>query len=220
VTSYTTTNMPILFRLASIAEKTVVSIPQREMALIFISLTVTGLLSSFVSLVLIQNQTTEHRRLILCGYKAFEIILSKFILLLLIILFISVYISMIIQFFFNPQHILSVTLGFLLIGFVYGSYGMLIGTILKGELEGVLFIVLLANLDVSWLQNPIFYTAAPHKMFIRSLPSYFPSQVSLVSAFSEESTAHSVWGSIVYGLIFLTIAFVIYAWRMRIVRSR
>jgi len=218
VTTYTTTNMPFLFKLASIAEKTVVSVSQRELALIFISLTVTGLLSSFLSLALIQNQAAEHKRLILCGYRSGEIILSKFILLLIIIISVSVYISLIIHFFFSPANITGVTLGFLLIGFVYGSYGMLIGTVLTGELEGILFIVLLANLDISWLQNPIFYAAAPHKLFIRSLPSFYPSQVSLISAFSEHSIGPAVLESIVYGLIFLIIAFLIYALRMRLRR--
>lgn len=219
VTTYTTTNMPFLFRLASIAEKTVVSISQRQIALIFISLTITGLLSSFLSLVLIQSHSQEHKRLILCGYRSGEIILSKFILLLTIILSISVYISLIIHFFFSPENIIGVTLGFILIGFVYGSYGMLIGSVLNGELEGILLIVLLANLDISWLQNPIFYAAAPHKVFIRSLPSFYPSQVSLISAFSEHSIGSAVLESIVYGLIFLIIAFLIYALRMRLRRS-
>ena len=111
---------------------------------------------------------------------------------------------------------LRVTLGFLLVGFVYGSYGMLIGTIFRGELEGILFIVLLANLDIGWLQNPVFYIAAQNTAFIRSLPSFFPSQVSIVLAFSEYSITHAVCGSIVYGLVFLIMALLIYSLRMQV----
>ena len=132
----------------------------------------------------------------------------------MIILTVSVYISIEIQLFFSPFHIGGVTLGFLLAGFVYGSYGMLIGTIFRGELEGILFIVLLANLDIGWLENPVFYSAAPHKDFIRTLPSYFPSPVSMVSAFSDSSIVYPIIGSIVYGFIFLTIAFLIYGFTM------
>lgn len=218
-TRYTTTTFPILFRLASVSEDAAVSVVQRELAFIFIALAVAGLLSSFLSLSLIQSQLSEHKRLIICGYRSAEIIMSKFLLLMFIILLISVYISLEINLFFNPDNFTGVTLGFLLVGFVYGSYGMLIGTLFRGELEGILFIVLLANLDVGWLQNPIFYTAAQNKEFIRSLPSFYPSQVSLVSAFSEHSITNAVCGSIAYGMVFLIIALYIYNFRMRISKN-
>ena len=216
VTKYTTTTFPVVFKLASVSEEAVVTVPQRELAFIFIALAVAGLLSSFLSLNLIQSQVSEHKRLIICGYRSAEIIMAKFLLLMIIILSISVYISLEINFFFKPGNFIGITLGFLLVGFVYGSYGMLIGTIFRGELEGILFIVLLANLDVGWLQNPIFYIAAQNKAFIRSLPSFYPSQVSMVSAFSEHSITRAVCGSIVYGLVFLIIALLIYSLRMRV----
>jgi hypothetical protein len=216
VTRYTTSNMPVWCKLATVSEETVVTVSQRELAFIFIALAVAGLLSSFLSLTLIHSQINEHRRLIICGYRSGEIIMAKFILLMIIILFISVYIAFEINFFFKPGNMFGVTLGFLLVGFVYGSYGMMIGTIFRGELEGILFIVLLANLDIGWLQNPIFYIAAQNKAFIRSLPSFFPSQVGIVSAFSEHSITRAVYGSIVYGLIFLILALLIYSLRMRV----
>ena len=216
VMKYTTTTLPVMFKLVSVSEGAVVSVPQRNLVFIFIALAVTGLLSSFVSLNLIQSQTSEHKRLIICGYKSAEIIMAKFLLLMMIILCISVYISLEINLFFRPGNFFGVTLGFVMVGFVYGSYGMLIGTIFRGELEGILFIVLLANMDIGWLQNPVFYSAAQNKAFIRSLPSFFPSQVSMVSAFSEHSITRAVCGSIVYGLIFLIIALLIYSLRMRV----
>jgi hypothetical protein len=216
VTRYTTNTFPVMFRLASVSENEMVNVSQREMAFVFIALSTAGLLSSFLSLVLIQNQTIEHKRLVLCGYRSGEIIMAKFLLMMTIILFISIYTTAVINFFFTPRNIIGTALGFLLIGFVYGSYGMLIGTVFRGELEGILFIVLLANLDVGWLQNPVYYFAAQNKEFIRGLPSYFPSQVSIVSAFSEHSIIGSTCGSIVYGSLFLSIAFFVYHLRMRV----
>lgn len=216
VMQYTTTTLPVMFKLVSVSSEPLVIVPQRNLVLVFIALAVAGLLSSFVSLNLIQSQSPEHKRLIICGYRSAEIIMAKFLLLMIIILCIAVYISIEINLFFNPGNFFGVTLGFLLVGFVYGSYGMLIGTIFRGELEGILFIVLLANMDIGWLQNPVFYSAAQNKAFIRSLPSFFPSQVSMVSAFSEHSITRAVSGSIVYGLIFLIVALLIYSLRMRV----
>jgi hypothetical protein len=218
VTWYTTTNLPFWFKLSSVSENTVVKVVQSELAFVFIGLAITGLLSSFLSLILVQMQTSEHKRLILCGYRSGEIIMAKFILLMMIVIAVTVYISLEIQLFFNPDNATGVAAGFLLAGFVYGSYGMLIGTLFRGELEGILFIVLLANLDIGWLQNPVFYTAAQNKEFIRSLPSYFPSQASMVSAFSDHGILYPVLGSIGYGLLFLISAMLIYGIRMKIRR--
>lgn len=208
ITDYTTTNMFFSLKLASLPH-VVVDVTLKQVALLYISLTVTGLLSAFTSMVLIQNQKSEHKRLVICGYKPSEILISKYILMMILIVIVSVYISGVTLFYFTPQHFAAVTFGFMLIGFVYGSYGVLIGSIFNGELEGVLFIVLISNLDISWLQNPVFYAAAPHKVFIRALPAFYPSQVSVVSAFSNESITKSILCSVLYGLVFLAVALLI-----------
>ena len=114
--------------------------------------------------------------------------------------------------FIRPEGWLGLILGFTLGGFVYGCYGLLIGSLLRRDLEGILFIVLLANIDAGWLQNPIYYTAAQNTELIRRLPAYYPSQVSLVSAFSQFSAVWPVVGSIAYGSILLGLA-VFFYWR-------
>jgi hypothetical protein len=141
-------------------------------------------------------------------------------LLMAIILIVSIYITILMSFYLRPARIAGVAFGLLLAGFVYGSYGMLIGTITRGDLEGILFIVLLANIDVGWLQNPVYYLGAQNKEFIRSLPAYFPSQVSIVSAFSQHNITHSALSGLAYGTIFLSVAIVIYYFRMRIHKGR
>jgi hypothetical protein len=92
---------------------------------------------------------------------------------------------------------------------------MLIGSFVRGELEGILFIVLLANLDVGWLQNPIFYAEAQNRALIRNLPAFLPSQVSMVSAFSDHPIGMAVLGSLAYGSVLLLIALFIFWRKMR-----
>ena len=103
VTRYTTGTMPLLFKLASVSDQTTVSVSQRHMALVFIALAIAGLLSSLLSFYLIQDQKSEHKRLILCGFRSSEIILSKFVLLMIIIIVISVYTSFIIRIFLSRR---------------------------------------------------------------------------------------------------------------------
>ena len=102
----------------------------------------------------------------------------------------------------------------MLVGLVYGCYGLLVGTLVKRELEGILLVALLVNLDVGWLQNPLFYAGANNKQIIRYLPAYFPSQAAMVSAFSDHAIGGPLYGALIYAGIFLLLALVVFHLRM------
>jgi hypothetical protein len=133
-----------------------------------------------------------------------------------LIIIIGSYISFLLLLFFRPNHLVLVLVGFMLAGYVYGCYGLLVGALFKRELEGILFIVLLANIDAGWLQNPIYYADAQNKAIIRHLPAYFPAQVSMASAFTEHSILNPLVGSLLYGSFLLLAAMGIFWWRMRL----
>jgi len=214
--TYLTTNMmPIPFRLAAVEGEPGLFVPARHLGLVFLGLTSTGLLAAFLSMSLIQKNIGVTRRLIICGYTSLEISLSKLLVMFAIIVLVGFYVGSMLRIFFQPVSFLFVVCGFILIGFVYGSYGLLIGSLLRGELEGILLITLLANIDVGWLQNPIFYAGALNKALIRGLPAFFPSQVSNISAFSDHAISRALVGSLLYGGIMLTLALFIFWLRMR-----
>ncbi len=211
-----TTHRPIAFHLASVSQETFVTVSQRNEALVFIGLAAGGVLTSFLALHLTQKHAEVNRRLILCGYRTTELLASKFLALLTMIALIGCYVGAITPLFFRPQRFAFVLLGFMMAGYVYGAYGLLVGAIFRRELEGILFIVLLANLDIGWLQNPIYYAEAQNKAIIRHLPAYFPSQLSMVSAFSDHSVLQSLLGSLAYGTALLAAALFLYSRRMRL----
>jgi len=62
--------------------------------------------------------------------------------------------------FFSPLQPWLVYAGFAPCGWIYGSYGLLVRAVFRQELEGVLFVVTLANIAIGWLQNPIYYVHA------------------------------------------------------------
>jgi hypothetical protein len=212
----TTTHKEIVFRLASVSEEMFIRVSQRREALVFIGLAAVGLLTSFLALNLTQKHAAANRRLILCGYTASELLSSKFLTLAGLIVGIGVYISILLLLFFQPRRLPLVLLGFMLAGFVYGCYGLMVGAIFRRELEGILLIVLLANIDIGWLQNPIYYADAQNTFIIRHLPAYFPSQVSMTAAFSDHSILAPLGGSLVYGGLLLLAAGLIFGWKMRI----
>ncbi|MCX6284924.1 MAG: hypothetical protein NTW31_11905 [Bacteroidetes bacterium] len=206
----------ILFRLASLDELVFIKESQKQISLIFFSVTSTGFLVSFLALNLIQIDNNVNRRLVICGYHPFELLIANLLSLLLVIIFIAIYIGLLINAFFAVKHLLMYITGLILIGFVYGCYGLAIGSLIKGKLEGIFLIVLLANIDAGWLQNPMYYAEAQNNIIIRYLPAYYPSQSAIISAFTDYSGANARFFSIIYGSGFLILSLLIFYNKMRI----
>ncbi len=206
----------IPFRLASLDIRVFIRESLKEIALVFFAVTSTGFLVSLLALNLVQIENDVNRRLIICGYHPFELLISNLLALLLMILTIGVYIGLLISAFVSVRHLPMFIFGLMLIGFVYGCYGLAIGSLIKGKLEGVFFIVMLANIDSGWLQNPMYYAEAHNNVIIRYLPAYFPSQSAIIAAFSDYSGANARFCSILYGTGFLILALLIFYNKMRI----
>lgn len=206
----------IIFILGSVKGKPVVPVVQEQLGLIFIGLAATGLIASFLAMTMMQKNALAKKRLVLCGYRPFELSAATIAVVLLTMVIISIYIALMGWLFMRPMHLWGVIFGYILCGYVYGSYGLLVGAILKGELEGILFIVLLANLDVGWLQNPIYYSAAQTKAVIEWLPAFFPSQTTIISAFTNYPSLLPGLAGFLYGTLLLIIAFLIFWYRIRI----
>jgi hypothetical protein len=206
----------IFFKLASLDENIFIQESQKAVSLIFFACTATGFLVSFLALNLIQIDSDVNRRLVICGYNPIELLMSNLFSLLLIIFSIAFYIGMLIQVFVTIKHLLMFICGLTLIGFVYGCYGLVIGSFIKGKLEGVFLIVLLANIDVGWLQNPMYYAEAQNNAIIRYLPGYFPSQSAIIAAFTDYSGQNARLLSLLYGSVFLILSLIVFYNNMRI----
>lgn len=211
----TTTSRPIQFQLGSLGDAVFVTVPQRHEGLVFICLTAVGLLTAFLALDLVQRNSDAHRRLVLCGYRPGELIAAQLAVLLGVIVVVAGYVMLLLPLFFKPERFGLVLLGLILGGWVYGCYGLLVGAVFRRELEGILFVVLLAAIDVGWLQNPIYYAEAQNQAIIRSLPAYFPAQLSMAAAFTTESVLQPAVGSFLYGAALMAGALLVYVLRMR-----
>ena len=93
----------------------------------------------------------------------------------------------------------------------------MIASMVKGELEGTLLVILLANIDAGWLQNPLFFAEARNKLVIQALPAYSPSQVSICSAFTNVSIQTPLINSVLYTIVFTSLAIIISYYNMRII---
>jgi hypothetical protein len=210
--------LPIKF--VSIDDSELKLLPERQISLAYYSIATCGFLVAFLALYLVQQNRQVNKRLVFCGYHPWELLFSTLIVLIIIIGVIAVYVGYLTLLFHEFNDMPGFIVGLVLIGFVYGCYGLFVGSLLKKELEGILAIVLLVNIDVGWLQNPVFFTQAENKKFIQFLPGHYPSQSTIIQAFTEYSTYKINLSAILYGLIFLIMAIVVYYYKMRIYRMK
>jgi hypothetical protein len=220
LTVLTTSKRIVVFELASISAEPDLEIPARFGALTFMALVSVGFLAAFLGVNLMQKYAAGNRRLVYCGYRPAELVLAAIAVLVATMVILSSYCVVAMLPFFVPRHIATVLLGLILVGFVYGCYGMLIGALWKRELESIISIILLTNVDVGWLQNPIFYADIDSKYIIHLLPAYFPGQVAMSGAFTDQVPWGPVLGSLAYGGALLLLAILVFWRNVRLARSR
>jgi hypothetical protein len=196
----TTPTRVVSFDLPSLGPDASIDVPASAEAFIFMGVIAVAFIAGFVGLTLMQRSFHAQRRLVLSGFPIYQLFLSRLLTLLLLIVLVSIYTGCIVEAITHSSRFVGIVIGLALTGAVYGAYGLLIGALWKHSLESVLSIVLLTNIDVAWLQNPIFYTEATNRALIHYLPGYFPSQVAMVAAFTDGSVANAALGA---GLYFL-----------------
>lgn len=216
VVRLTASSKMIPFRLASLDDTIFIWEPLQYISLVFFSLTSTGFLISFIALSLIQANGEVNRRLVICGYHPFELLIANLAALLLVMILTATYIGLLIRILFPVHHFFTYVFGLVLIGFVYGCYGLTVGSLVRGRLEGVFLIVMLANIDAGWLQNPMYFAEAHNNAIIRFLPAYYPAQSAIIAAFTDYSVSRATLLSLLYGTCFLVIALMVYYNKMRI----
>jgi hypothetical protein len=216
------TDEPIWFQLAAIEAEDYLNVSGRSESLVFIGLAAVGLLSSFIAMSMAQKDRDASHRLVLCGYRPGRLLGAKLGVLVGVIVCLAALTTVVLPIFFRPSHFLPMLAGFILAGWIYGCYGLLIGSLFRQELEGVLFVALLTNLDLGWLQNPIYYAHAQQQAVIRGLPGYAPAQLAMAAAFSDHTAAQllrpAAW-ALAYGLVLLLAALAVHAWRLRGARA-
>jgi hypothetical protein len=200
------------------------SVEELDLSLLFVSIASSGLVSAFFASSLIQRQRDANRRLVLCGFRASELIAARLVVLLGIIVGTTLHTGLGLELlrrlglFSDPRFPAGVLLGIAASAFVYGCYGLLVGTLFRQELESIFAILVLINIDAGWLQNPIYYRNAGSKWLIEALPAHSPSQIAYLSAFTSERIGSLVAWALAYGTALLLAALALYAKHMQVAR--
>lgn len=212
-----TPDRSIAVRLARAPTSDLITVNERSQTLLFLGIASVGLIAAFFGANLVQRRIDVSRRLVLCGYQATELMVAKLGVLLLIILVSAIYTMGLLLLLLKLERWWGVFGGFALAAFVYGTYGLCVGSIFRRDLETIFAILLLINIDTGWLQNPIYYLDARSPWLIESLPGHLPAQTAFLAALTSHSVLRTAGLATLYGLMFLVIALLVYGFRMRVV---
>lgn len=89
---------------------------------------------------------------------------------------------------------LAIVAAFAVIALTYGAFGLLLGVLVKGDLEGF-FLIIMGSLMDTFLQNPLGNPIA-NKPILEWFPSFGPMQFAAGGAFGHAA----LWGHLAFGL--------------------
>jgi hypothetical protein len=217
VVAATTGHEPIPFVLDSAGSAPIVA-DERQVSLLFIGMASVSGVSAFLSFVLLLRPVEADQRLVFEGYRPAELLVAKILVVVAVALLVAAYVTALLVLFFRADRPLGVFAGFVLTSLVYAAVGMLVGALVRRELEGILAILLLVNIDPGWLQSPAFYAHARNQALIRLLPGHHPGQVAMLSAFTHLSAGPEAAAAAAYAVARFGVAGLLYWYRVRVLR--
>jgi hypothetical protein len=94
----------------------------------------------------------------------------------------------------SPGGWLAILAGYAVIAVTYGAFGLLLGVLVKGDLEGF-FLIIMGGLMDTFLQNPLGNPLA-NKPVLEWFPSFGPMQFAVGGSFARTA----LWGHLALGL--------------------
>ena len=155
-----------------------------NLALISAGLNSITLITAFVVFAAVRRSRLFDRRLVLSGYRPAALIAAKTGAALVQAVAIGAYAAAILLFFWRPEGIWAIVVSFMLAAATYAAFGLLVGVLVRGDLEGFFLIIMISLID-TFLQNPVGNPLA-NKPLLQFLPAYGPTQVAAAGAFHHQ----------------------------------
>jgi ABC-2 type transport system permease protein len=169
------------FRLRSTG--TTVVVDGHNLTLITAGLNSITLLTAFVVFAAVRRSRPFDRRLVLSGYRPAALIAAKTTAALVQAVAVGAYAAIVMLFFWRPSGVWTVAVAFMLAAATYAALGLLIGVLVRGDLEGFFLIIMISLLD-TFMQDPVGNPLA-NKPILEFFPSYGPTQFAVAGAFDH-----------------------------------
>jgi ABC-2 type transport system permease protein len=194
------------------ATGTTVVVDGHNLILITAGLNSITLLTAFVVFAAVRRSRPFDRRLVLSGYRPAALIAAKTSAALVQAVAVGAYAAIVMLFFWRPSGVWTVAVAFMFAAATYAALGLLIGVLVRGDLEGFFLIIMISLLD-TFLQDPVGNPLA-NKPILEFFPSYGPTQFAVAGAFGHRILASMVVLSLAWTAAFALLGLVVMRLRM------
>lgn len=168
-----------------------------HLTLITAGLNSVTMIAGFVVFDAVRKAVAFDRRLVRSGYRQSTLIGAKSLAIAAVAAAIALYTALAVLPFWRPAPSgwLCVLAAFAVIALTYGALGLLLGVLVKRDLEGF-FLIIMGGLMDTFLQNPLGNPLA-NKPVLEWFPSFGPMQFAAAGAFGRTALP----GHLVLGLV-------------------
>jgi ABC-2 type transport system permease protein len=174
---------PLDFRLFSTGA--ILRVDGRELGLVTAGMNSLTLIVGFAIFAAIRRALPLDRRLVFAGYRQSLLVAAKSLAVVVVGAAVALYASLVLLAFWRPSPAgwAAVLAAFALMAIEYGAFGLLLGVLVKGDLEGF-FLIIMGGLTDTFLQNPVGNPVA-NKPLLQYFPSFGPMQFASGGAFDH-----------------------------------
>ncbi|MFG2683635.1 hypothetical protein [Streptomyces sp. NPDC048392] len=167
-----------------------------HLTLISAGLNSVTMIAGFVVFDAVRKALAFDRRLVFAGYRQSTLVGAKILAVSAVATGIALYTALAVLFFWRPAAgaWFGVLAGFTVIALAYGAFGLLLGVLVKRDLEGF-FLIIMGGLMDTFLQNPLGNPLA-NEPILQWFPSFGPMQFAAGGAFADTA----LWGHLGLGL--------------------
>ena len=183
-----------------------------NLTLITAGLSSITLITGFVVFAAVRRSRAFDRRLVLSGYRPAALIAAKTGGALVQAAAIGAYATIIMLFFWRPAAVWAVAVTFMLAAATYAALGLLLGVLVRGDLEGFFLIIMISMLD-TFLENPVDNPLA-NKPILEFFPSYGSTQFAAAGAFHHQVLAGMAAVSLGWTAAFALLGLIVLRLRM------
>ncbi len=189
-----------------------VAVDSHDLTLITAGLNAITLITGFVVFAAVRRSLPFDRRLVLSGYRHGALMAAKTNAALLQAIGIGVYAAIVMLVFWRPAGLWAIAVAFVLGAATYAAFGLLIGVLVRGDLEGFFLIIMISILD-TFLENPVDNPLA-NKPILQFFPSYGPTQFAAAGAFHHQALASMAVLSLAWTAAFALLGLVVLRLRL------
>ncbi|RCV48040.1 ABC transporter permease [Marinitenerispora sediminis] len=141
------------------------------------------LIVGFMMFIVTYRSAWFDERLVMAGYPRVHLLAAKLTALVIAAAVVCGYAVAVIAYYWTPAQPGLLWLALLGAALAFGGIGVMLGALLRGELEGMFLIVMLSIIDMG-LQNPVANPASDSDI-VRYLPTYGATQSAVTAGFLE-----------------------------------